>query len=87
MKPAMRGGEAPPVKNAPGCCGDDDGGVGKGMKVVVVVVGAARVTVSSPFANIWLEGRKEDMAGGNRGRLAVLRGWLHFTSSPMVVYY
>jgi hypothetical protein len=66
MKPAMRGGEAPPEKNAPGCCGDDDdgGGVGKGMKVVVVVVGAARVTEASPFANIWLERRKEDMAGG-----------------------
>ena len=35
IKPAMSDGEAPPEKNDPGCCGDDE--VGKGMKVVVAV--------------------------------------------------
>jgi hypothetical protein len=41
IKPATSGGEAPPEKNDPGCCGDDDE-LGKG-RVVVVVVGSGGV--------------------------------------------
>jgi hypothetical protein len=80
MKPAMRGGEVPPVKNVPGCCwGPWSDEVGTGSTVVVVVVGArvprfntsadtveigVTVLSPSPANNRLEEGKEEDMAGG-----------------------
>jgi hypothetical protein len=82
MKPAIRGGEVPPVKNAPG---GGEGEVGaaeaeagdKGMKVVVVVVvggGAGFTSVDAPAAEVTavssrgnrIEGAKEEDMAGGQ---------------------